>query len=87
VQVDVDDVEAHVTRPGDPAHCVEVRAVVVHQRARAVEDPFDLLDVLVEEAEGRGVREHERGGVLVDLGAEIVDVDVPARVVRTGVSS
>ena len=80
MQVDVDDVEAHVAGPRDPADGVEVRAVVVHERAGAVEDPLDLLDVLVEQAERGRVREHERRGVLVDLAAQVVDVDVPARV-------
>ena len=76
----MDDVEAHVAGPRDPADGVQVRAVVVHERAGAVEDPRDLLDALVEEPERRGVREHEPGGRLVDLGAEVVDVEVPARV-------
>ena len=80
MQVDVDDVEAHVARPRDPADGVEVRAVVVHERAGAVEDLLDLLDVLVEEPERRRVREHQRRGVLVDLAAQVVDVDVAARV-------
>ena len=87
MQVDVDDVEAHVAGARDPAHRVEVRAVVVHERAGAVEDPLDLLDVLVEQAERGRVREHERRGVLVDLAAQVVDVDVPARVGLDGVSS
>ena len=74
------DVEAHVAGAGDAAHGVQVRAVVVHERTGAVEDLLDLLDVLVEEPERRRVREHERGRVLVDLAAEVLDVDVPARV-------
>ena len=80
MQVDVDDVEAHVARARDAADGVQVRPVVVHERARRVEDVADLLDVLVEEAERRRVRQHQAGGVLVDLPAEIVDVDVAARV-------
>ena len=40
----------------------------------------DLLDVLVEQPERRRVREHQAGGVLVDLAAQVVDVDVAARV-------
>ena len=80
VQVDVHDVEAHVARPRDAADRVQVRAVVVHERADAAEDVADLLDVLVEEAERRRVREHEAGGVLVDLAAQVLDVDVAARV-------
>jgi hypothetical protein len=80
VQVDVDDVEAHVAGPRDPADRVQVRAVVVHQRARTVEDRGDLLDVLVEQPERRWVGQHQPRGVLVDLAAQVLDVDVPARV-------
>ena len=80
VQVDVHDVEAHVARPRDAADRVQVRAVVVHERTGAVEDVADLLDVLVEEAERRRVREHQAGRVLVDLAAQVLDVDVAARV-------
>ncbi len=80
VQVDVHDVEAHVAGPGDPADGVQVRAVVVHERAHPVEDRGDLLDVLVEEPERRGVRQHQPGRVLVDHLAQVLDVDVAARV-------
>ena len=80
VQVDVDDVEAHVARARDAADGVQVRAVVVHERADRVEDARDLLDVLVEQAERRRVRDHQPRGVLVDLAAQVLDVDVPARV-------
>jgi hypothetical protein len=69
VQVDVDDVEAHVSGPRDPADGVEVRAVVVHEGAGAVEDPRNLFDPLVEQAERRRVGEHEAGRRLVDLGS------------------
>ena len=40
----------------------------------------DLLDVLVEEPERRRVREHQRRRSAVDLGAQVLDVDVAARV-------
>jgi hypothetical protein len=80
VEVEVDDVEPHVARTRDPADGVQVRTVVVHERARAVEDRGDLLDVLVEEPERGRVREHEARRVLVDLRAEVLDVDVAARV-------
>ena len=82
VQVDVDDVEAHVARPGDPADGVQVRAVVVEERAGVVEDLRDLLDVLVEEAERGRVRQHQPRRALVHLRAQIVDVEVAARVGR-----
>ena len=76
----MDDVEAHVAGPRDPDDRVEVRAVVVEERAGVVEDPRDLLDALVEEAERRRVREHEPGRALVHLAAQILEVEVPARV-------
>ena len=76
----MDDVEAHVARARDPDDSVQVRAVVVEERAGLVEDPRDVLDALVEEAERRGVREHETGRPLVHLPAEVVEVEVAARV-------
>src|SRR5205085_12690200 len=65
VQVDVDDVETHVAGPRDSAHRVQVRAVVVEERARVVEDLLYVLDVLVEETQRRRVREHQPGRPLV----------------------
>ena len=80
VQVDVDDVEAHVAGAGDAAHGVEVRAVVVHERAGAVEDLRDLLDVLVEQAERVGFVSMNAAVCSSTFAAQILDVDVPARV-------
>jgi hypothetical protein len=80
VQVDVDDVEPHVARARDTADRVQVRAVVVHERAGAVEDRLDLLDVLVEEAERGRVGDHQPGGLRPDLRAHVVDIDVAALV-------
>ncbi len=74
----MDDVEAHVARPRDPADGVEVRPVVVHERAGAMEDLLHLLDPLVEEPERRRIREHEPGRLVVHLAAEVVEVDVAA---------
>jgi hypothetical protein len=45
-----------------------------------VDDLRDLLDLGLEQAQRRGVGEHQAGDVGVRLGAEIVDVDVPVRV-------
>ena len=74
VQVEVDDVEAHVARAGDPHHRVQVRAVVVERRARVVHDARDLLDVPVEQPERVRVREHQAGHVVARLLAQVVDV-------------
>ena len=76
----MDDVEAHVPRPRDPRTAFRVRPVVVEQRPRVVEDRRDLLDLLVEEAERGGVRQHQTGRALVHLRAQVVDVEVAAGV-------
>ena len=76
VQVEVDDVEAHVPGPADAHDRVQVRAVVVERRADAVDDPRDLLDPGLEQAERRRVGEHQAGDVLVGLRAQVVEVDV-----------
>ena len=87
VQVVVDDVEAHVAGAREADDRVEVRAVVVEERSVAVEDRGDLLDALVEEPERRGVREHQAGSALVDLRAQVVEVEVARSVVATFASS
>ena len=78
VEVVVDDVEAHVAGPRPADDRVEVGAVVVEERAGVVEDPRHLDDVLVEEPERRGVRQHQPGRALVHLRAQVVEVEVAA---------
>ena len=81
VRVEVDDVEAHVAGPADAEHRVGVGAVVVEQAAGLVDQAGDLDDVLVEQAEGVGVGEHEAGDVaLGDHLAQVVHVHAAARV-------
>ena len=80
VQVVVDDVEAHVAGPRDPADGVQIGAVVVEERPSVVEDVGDLRDPLLEQAERRWVGQHQPGRRRADLGAQVVDVDVAAAV-------
>ena len=74
------DVEAHVARPRDAHHRVQVGAVVVEGAAHVVNHCGDLLDALVEEAERVRVGQHQARDVLVGLGAQVVDVDAAALV-------
>ena len=41
-----------------------------------MEDLGDRLDAFVEQPERRGVRQHQTGGAVVDLGAQILEVEV-----------
>jgi hypothetical protein len=80
VQVEVNDVEAHVPRPADAHDRVEVGAVVVEHGADAVHDLRYLLDMRLEEPQRRGIGQHETGHLFSGLGAQIVDVDVAVRI-------
>ena len=45
-----------------------------------MEDPRHLLDPLVEQAESRGIREHQPRCPLAHLGTKIGEIEIPARV-------
>ncbi|MBS1221954.1 MAG: hypothetical protein H6R23_1574 [Proteobacteria bacterium] len=66
VQVHVHHVEAHVAGPGLAENCVEVGAVVVEQATGGVNDGGDFLDVAFEHAQGRGIGQHQPGGLQSD---------------------
>ena len=85
VQVEVRHVGAELPRPGDADQRVEVGAVDVDLAAGLVHQRAQLGDVLLEHAVRRRVGDHDRGevvAVLVDLGPQVVEVDVAAVVAR-----
>jgi hypothetical protein len=59
VQVQVDDVNAHVAGPRDADERVHVRTVHVDESARVVDDAANLLNVALEDATRVRVREHQ----------------------------
>ena len=68
--------------PGVAHDRVQVGAVVVEGAAGVADHPGDLGDVLVEQAERVRVGEHQAGDLVVDLGAQVVEVDATAPVRR-----
>ena len=83
VQIEMADVGAVIAGPRQADLRVHVGAVEIDLAAMAVHDVADLADVLLEHAMRRGIGDHDGGevfGVLLRLGAEIVDVDIAARV-------
>ena len=75
VQVEVHHVHAEVAGAGLAHQGVHVGAVHVEQRALGVEDLGDLVDLALEDANRRGVGEHQRGGLFVHLAREGFEVD------------
>ena len=79
VQVQVADVAAELARPCHAHQGVEVGPVDVDLTTGVVDGRADLGDVVLEHPVGRWVGDHQGGqcvGVLGDLGAEFVKVDV-----------
>ena len=85
VQIQVADVAAELARPGQPDQRVEIGAVDVDLTPGVVDGRADLGDVvLVDTVSGR-VGDHdcrEPLGVLGDLGAQVVEVDVAVLAAR-----
>ena len=75
VQVEVHHVHAEISRTDFADKGIHVGAVHVEQAAFGVEDIGDLVDLLLEDAEGVRIREHQRGDVFVHLRFERGDVD------------
>ena len=75
----MDAVEAHVARADDAHDGVEVRAVVVAQSARVVDDLRDLQNVLIEDADRVRIREHQSRRVGADGGTQRVEIDAAIR--------
>ena len=72
VQVEMDNVDAHVAGSRHAHQRVHVRAVHVNQPARLMHDPANLLNVSFEEPERVRVRQHQAGNV--PAGTELAQV-------------
>ena len=72
MQVHVHDVDAHEAGLGDADEGVEVGAVAVEVAALGVDDPGDVEDPVLEDAERVGHRQHQRRDVVGHRGLEHV---------------
>ena len=79
VQVHVDAVKAHVTGTDHAHNGVKVGAVIVAQAAGLVDQTGDLQNILVEDAHGVGVGEHQAGGILPQSGPKRVQIHTAVR--------
>ena len=75
VQVQVHHVHAEVAGPRLAHQRVHVGAVHVEQRALGVQDVGDLVNLALEDANRRGVGEHQRGGLFVHLPRKGLEID------------
>ena len=75
MQVEVHHVHAEVAGARLAHQGVHVGAVHIEQGALGVEDFGDLVDLAFEDADGRGIGEHQRGGLFIHLARERVEID------------
>src|SRR4051812_25818196 len=72
MQIQVNYINAHISRPGDADQRVHVGAVHINQAAGLMNDATNFLDVTFEHAEGVRVRQHQSGNITV--GAKFAQV-------------
>ena len=75
MQVQVHHVHAEVAGPHLAHQRIHVGAVHVEQRALGVQNVGDLVNLVLEDAQRRGVGEHQRRGVFVHLPRESFEID------------
>ena len=78
----MDDVEAHVPGADDAEDGIEVGTVVVEKATDAVDSGGDSRDVLLEQAEGVGIGQHDAGHVLIQHRLQSGHVDAAAVIAR-----
>ena len=76
MQVEVHDIDAQIARAGNAEQGVHVGAVAVDQAARVVHRLHHLQDVLFEQAQRVGVRQHEASQAVIAQGFQRFHIDV-----------
>ena len=85
VQVQMRDVGAELARASEPDHRIEVGAIEVHLPTGLVDERAHFGDLILEHPVGGRVGDHQRaeaGAIRVDLGAQVVEIDVAPLVAR-----
>src|SRR5207244_9617797 len=65
VEIDVKNIDAEISRPCNPHHRVKVRTIHVNERALRVKKVRDFGDLTFKDAQGVGIRDHDRRDVLI----------------------
>ncbi len=76
----MDNVDAHFSDTGDANQGIQIGAIAVNQSPLGMDDFGHLENVLLEEPQGIGVRQHESCHLLVHQGSQRFWVDEPSRI-------
>ena len=80
VQVEMADIRAEISGPAEAHLGIHVGSVHVNLAPVGVNEFTNFADALLKNSVRTRIRHHERcqvGGVLVHLGAQIIEIDVP----------
>ena len=80
VQIQVHHVHAEVARPRLAHQRVHVRAVHVQQRALRMQDVRDLVNLALEHADGRRIRQHQRRDIFIHHPLQLGDIHHALRI-------
>ena len=74
VQVDVHNVESHISRTASAEHRVEVSSIIIHQTAALVNEALNLRNLTLEETKSVGVGHHHSCDGVVKQTTEVINV-------------
>ena len=75
VEVEMEDVKAHVSRTYDSHQRVHVGTIVIQQTATFMHKRRNLPDILLEKTEGIRIGHHDAGNGIVKKRLEVLDID------------
>ena len=73
-------VESEIAGAHNAHNRVQVCAIAIDQAARIVDDLIDFPHIFFKQTECVGVGEHDAGSLVGDLGAQVIQVHIAARI-------
>ena len=80
MQIQMDNVKAHIARTRNAHDRVQIRAVVINQTAGVVNDFCDFQNIFFKQAQCVGIRQHQRRGRFIRHRPQRFHIDVAFRV-------
>jgi hypothetical protein len=80
VEVEVHYIETHIARPNNTHDCIEICTVIVEKSSSIVDEVCNTFDVVLEEAKGIRVGEHDTSNRLIEMGLQVVERKVSVAV-------
>ena len=80
VQIQMHHVHAKVARPRLAHQRIHVRAIHIQQRALRMQNVRNLVNLALEHANGRRIRQHQRGGILIHHPLQLGDIHHSLRI-------